>query len=1038
VRPPRSSAVPALAERLAEIVGGDDASVATFEATIACGPDPLGAALRAETLRDDALAALASEHAAPLRRLLHQGSYPARLLNAWPPAIGALCGRTPRLRDAAPAAIEGPPTRAELVDEFETAIAKGRAADVIAQVRTREYLRIAALEIADAPLEVVGGALSDLAAACTHAALLAVDPGLAEDLVVFGMGKLGGGELNFLSDIDLLFAHRDELIPAGADGFRPRARLFDALRKVVKLLEGEGVWRPLFRVDLRLRPFGTRGPLSLSETALLDYYERHGRAWERQMWLRAHPIAGNEELGQRILDRLDPFVYRRTLSPAVFAEIEDMMSRARRETARGLHDDGGDDLKYGPGGIRDVEFFVQGLQLLNGGKNPAVRATDTLGGLDRLLAQGLLADREHAALTAAYRWLRRVEHRVQLVEGQQTHTVPGPLEARRALAARLAAPNTAVSEAEADALLGTFDAVLSEHLGRVRNIVATMSRSDGTDAEASGFLDVVDAPQRAAAKVVLDPTSPRPALESAFSTLGLFDPAEAAGMLQSLRGDARSAFSATDDALRGANRLLMACLDAPDPDSALRRLSEFSSRRPAHYAAWRFLAAPENDAIVRLVAELFASSEALCRGLVGFPGPHGRAGDEALSMLVDARQSRLPDPASLSAIITAFSVSGVHGDDLDRALLIHKHRELTRIALHDLAKRPGPAKIGAAISAVATATLRALAEDLAREYATTARDQPQPPSFRLCVVGLGKFGMESMDYGSDLDVVFVFDPIDTPAVAVQSDAVRVTRSLQRRLEDRRLGARLFEVDTRLRPSGRQGLLVSSLESFRRYHDGSLPTWERLAALRMRPVVEVGFGPAAHSDRPMRSIGDEIEREIRTRSVWPDEDGAYEGIAADVRALKSRIEAELSRETRRSTRPAGRDARYNAKSGVGGALELELLVSTLQLRAGRTEPSNDGLRGRDIWRALDALHDGGWLDGIEHAALVEAYGFLRRMLNRLRMTATAGSDDPDLFAGNSPRLAPLARRMGFEDVDVLLTRFLEHRSAVRAAFDRHLS
>lgn len=987
-------------------------TTASLLAALRRGPDPAGALLRAGNLGDDALLALVRHPAAVA--LLHQGSYPARLLNLTPAGLDV---PSQQVSDGSN------PGVGALRDELRALAERSCAAEAIGELRTREYLRIARLEIDDAPLELVGGALSDLAAACTDFALAQVAPHLHDQVVVFGMGKLGGNELNFLSDIDLLFCHDDALIPAGADGFRPRAKLFDALRQVVRLLEGEGVWRPVFRVDLRLRPFGTRGPLSLSRAALLDYYERHGRPWERQMWLRARPIAGARELGRTVLRGLEPFVWRRALSPAVFQEIEAMMRRARRDADRGL-DEAWCDLKYGAGGIREVEFFVQGLQLLNGGRNPNLRAPGTLEALDRLLAAGLVSDREHRELTEAYRWLRRVEHRVQLVEGRQTHAVAADPEARAQLALRLIRPAEAPRNIEA--ARSEFEATADGVFERVQAVTAQLMGPD--EGEAS------NASTRGPVEIVRDPTAPPAALEQAFAKLGLFDPAEAAGVLASLRADANSAFRAAGEAAVGADRLLRACLDAPDPDAALRRLAEFSSRRPAHYAAWRFLAAPEHEATVRLVAELFSSSEQLSRGLVGFPGPAGRAGDEALSPLVEIATGDPLVPAQIQASVDAVVALGLEEGELDRALLMNQYRQLTRIALQDIARRPAPATIGVAVSTLAEATLGAVLRDHARQF---ERAHPEGPAFSLCVVGLGKLGMRSMDYGSDLDLVFVFEPAGGAAVQAQDAAVRVTRSLRRRLENRAHGGRLFEVDMRLRPSGRQGLLVSSLESFARYHDGNLPTWERLASLRMRPVVEVGFGPGAAPLAETGVVSRRIEREIRPRSVWSVARDDAE-IAADVRALKSRIEEELSRETRKPEAVAPDAARYNAKTGAGGALELELLVAALQLRAGLDADPDHAVRSRDIWRAMDGLTERGVLTPEEHRSLDAAYVFLRRLLNRLRTTAVGGREDPELFAGNSPRLAPLARRMGLEGVDALLARFLEHRSVVRAAFDRHLA
>lgn len=964
--------------------------------SLLAGPDPDAALQRAISLptlldRPPSLA---------LTELLHQGGYPARLMRLLDPAeVHALLA-------------DPPPDDPPLAEQLTRAIAKYGIETGLGRIRTREYLRLAKRELEHASLEEVGGALSDLSAACIDAAMRAVDPGLIEQVTVFGMGKLGGRELNFLSDIDLVFVHTDEASVADdeATAHRARGRLQDQLRKVVKLLEGSGIWRPLFHVDLRLRPFGTRGPLTISASALEHYYERHGRGWERQVWLRARAIAGNLALGELILDRLTPFVWPRSIGPEVFDEIGAMMKRARAQAHNGI---GGSavDLKYDAGGIREIEFFVQALQRLHGGRNRSVRTRSTLDALDRLAAAGLLSDREHATLGDAYRVLRRIEHRLQLAEGQQTHRLPESIAGRELLAARMAV------HASRNWLPGDrtgFDAGLAELRGQVQAITVTLTG----ESELAGELP---AARELAHSIVIDPGASSGSRIRALIELGLRPEAaeESAALLEHLFSRPHGPFQSYGEGLTGAQNLLLACLDSADPEQALARLIEFAATRPGHFGVWRVLAVPDQQPLVRRIADLFGASEPLSRGLIGFPGPRGGAPDGGLTLLMEASVGDLPSKDELHAQ-WAKDRPSADASDLDDHLLLFKHRQLVRIGLTDLGRRPDPLAVGRVLSDLADLILAEILADLAR-----TSGHADSPGFSLAVFALGKFGMQAMDYGSDLDLLFVFEPIDEqPATRIREDAQRVARQLINRLEQRIRGVRLYEVDMRLRPSGRQGLLVSSLEGFRSYHARPLEVWERLALVWLRPVAE----QVMHSSPRARGLAERVVGEVVPASLWPsdgDPDLMRSRIVADTRHLKLRIEREIARETRDT---------LDVKTGVGGCLELELLVAALLLAHAGEAPE---LRSHELPVALARLAAAGLIDGNEAGELDRAYRFERLLLNRLRMTRGSAWGETDRLTVNSPRLTPLARRMGLADTDALVSTLTRHRATVRAAFDRHL-
>ena len=954
------------------------------------GPERDDALLRALRLPDAVL--VADDVPASLGAVLSHGNYPARLLTLEPGALALL-------RD--PPALH-PDT---LVADLRDAIAAEGPTAALGRTRTRIYFDLCRREIENAPLEEVGGGLSALASACTQAALEHLQ--LHEQVCVFGMGKLGGHELNFLSDIDLVFVHTDAI---GEDDRTELLRLHDGLRKLVRLLEGEPPWRLLFRVDLRLRPFGSRGPMSMSLAATEAYYERHGRNWERQVWLRARPIAGDERIGAELLRRLEPFRYRRSVSASIFEEIAELMHRARRDADRARVGKR-IDLKLDPGGIREVEFFVQGLQLLHAGRNEAVRRVSTLGALDGLLAAGLVSDREHRQLARAYRFLRRVEHRVQLAEGQQTHRLSEEPEERLRVARRLAASRgRPLPQSPA-----RFDERVEAHRARVRAIAATLVPQD------------VKSERELDRATVLDLGAPTDVRRTALARFGVRDPAEADAMLQHLGSRTDGVFAARGPAREGAEKLLLACLDSADPDAALARLVEFATLRPAHYGVWRFLAQPGTPGLdlVGLTAELFGTSEALSRGLIGFPvapsTTDGRAEprphDESIGLLLTAGATALPDAEAVNA---ALHDEPPDSRGLDTTLLKFKHRQLCSIALFDLGHRPDPLAVGAALSYVADICVRELLRDVARE---SARDRPAAHGLRMAVFALGKLGMQAMDYGSDLDLLFVFDGDDGVAVP-QPEAIRMGQRLVTRLSDRSHGLRFYEIDMRLRPSGRQGLLVSPLPGFARYHARRLPVWERLSLVRLRPVAEIVVGRDA-SGQPDRLADDVVE--IVRRSLLDPEGGTLPEIAGAVVDLKRRIEVELARENRNT-------GHVNVKTGVGGCLELELLTSALALAHA---PAHPDLLVRGVVEGIERLGHHGILSAEEARALCAAYRFERQLLNRLRMAHHGGIDDPDRFAQNSPRLTTLARRMGLPSRQSLLDQYRQASEVVRGAFERHL-
>lgn len=1006
------------------------------------GPDPR-AALSRLLLMPDAIAALPWN--AALMALFHQGSYAARLLGIYleqsPP---------PTLRDELFESELRFRSKAELIAEFRQRLPKHpRPETLLGTLRTREYLRIIRGECESAPVAQICLALSELASACVEAALQIIDPKLGQQLVVFGMGKLGGHELNFLSDIDLLLVHDGDCIDAENENraHRQRTQLFTKIRRVLKVLEGQGPFRPLFRVDLRLRPFGSRGPLSMSMPAVESYYERFGRDWERQAWIRARPIAGRLDLGEQLLLRLRPFVYRRSMSPQIFSEVESLMRRAKAqakdpEAAHGP----GFNLKLDRGGIREIEFFVQALQLLHGGKNPAVKSPSTLRALDQLAAEGLISDREHETLSQAYGQWRRLEHLVQIQDGQQTHLWPDAQNDRELLLRRHLQNNSSTaSEAPplAPLSLATFDERLQTQRQAVMAICATLRGPAARPEE----IDPQEKARRNAFALICDPGARSSLRRKALRAIGLRDPDGAEAMIDHLMTRPGSAFAESGPAKTGALALLRACFDSADPDHALARLSEYAALRPAHVGVWRLFAEPSQEFTVRKVADLFGASLPLSRALIGFPSRGHESHDTSLALLKEVRATHLPTlPEHLEAMAAVGQRAKIHEHAADietvaDQLLRFKNGELVRLGLVDLGQRADPLAVGRVLSDLADLILRSLLRHfshyLRREFQTL-------PDITLSVLAMGKYGMQAMDYGSDLDLMFVFESHDADPALAQAPVAKLVRRFIQLLSTLRHGARLYEVDTRLRPSGNSGLLVSSFEAFSAYHTKALPVWERVALMRTRAVAELRLpapradaDPAAiphilpqplpaHDPPAQTSLSHRICEEILETSLkrGPCDPPT---IFAQLRAIKTRVEQELARES---------ENHWNLKIGRGGCMDFEFLVSGLVLAraldVSAPRPSPALIRSELITQAKQ-LQAKGELE----AGLWEAYLFQRQVLNRLRLCAGSGplESGGDRLSTLAPGLDALARRMGTSDRQELLERLQNDRNRIAAAFGR---
>jgi glutamate-ammonia-ligase adenylyltransferase len=865
---------------------------------------------------------------------------------------------------------------------------------LLRRVRAREIVRISLRDLRRARVKEVTGELSALATACLDAAIRFHDrrlrakhgppAGLAAreagaGFCALAMGKLGARELNFSSDVDLIYVY-------GQDGDTEGERSITHFAYYAKLAElvTEAIAKPtedgyVFRVDLNLRPDGQNGPIVNSLHAAELYYQTFGRSWERNALVKALPGAGDLAVGEELLRALDPFIWRRSLDLAVVQEIQAM--KARIDARAGA--EGKDDLKLGDGGIREAEFFVSALQLLHGGREEtrALRERAVLPALDRLLFAGVVPARDRDELADAYLFLRRAEHRVQMLDGAQTHRLP-PRGERRWLARSM---GYATEEA--------FEAILAAHRTRVARLF------DGLLGTGTGAV-----PLDPDLALLADPEVERARRAEIAARRGIVDPDRVLSSIDAM-ARRRTPFSPLGDPA-AAVALLSDALGTPDPDQAISHLADFASALKNTEPYFAMLA--DHRRVARLLLMLFGTSDFLSKRFLRHP--------ELIDMLLREDQSllakdRVTFDRELDERLRHFPRDLAPDDLLEQQLgelRRFKNEEILRIAIHDIAGTIDLASVAGQLTDLAEASLERC---LALAEVEAATKGVAPPG-RLCVIGMGKLGGRELGYHSDLDLIFLY-----PGSGATAGHERYPRLAQRFMSFLQMPlreGRLYQIDTRLRPSGNQGALVIGTEAFTRYHTGDAgdvrsQLWERQALLRARHVA----GDPA------------IFAEIHERVLLPVVYGRPEDpapLAAEIRRMRERMEAEVGREASRGKNP---------KTGHGGLVDVEFAAQFLQLAHGHAHPS---IRTGSTPLALRKLRAAGLLREPDFEALAEGYDFLRRVELRLRIVHDFAIDH---LPEEGAALRQLARRLGYagpEPGTRFLADYARVTAAVRRAFD----
>jgi glutamate-ammonia-ligase adenylyltransferase len=769
--------------------------------------------------------------------------------------------------------------------------------------RRRHLARIAWRDLAGyAPIDTILLELSALADACIRTAARHATITLARrhgrpvgsagkdlPLLVLGMGKLGGGELNFSSDIDLILLFPEHGETGGTRPLEHEEFFTRVGKRVAQLLGTPTDDGFVYRVDLRLRPFGDSGPVAVSFDAMEDYLQQHGRDWERYAYVKARPVFGEEGFDELYRNVLRPFVYRRYLDFGVFESLRAMKELIAREVERRELQQ---NVKLGPGGIREIEFIVQAFQLLRGGGNPKLQTRRLLVALPQLAGQKLLSATAVAELQDAYRYLRRVENRLQEWNDEQTHELPTDAHARARLALAMGLPD--------------WDALASELQVHRDRVSAHFRRAVFAPAQSAD-----DEATEQALEHVLDPELD--AVRRREVLTGLNAPQHVDAILAQLQNLSDSTYYRRLDATGRRRlqvllpRLLRAIVRLPNADTTLARVLNVIERIGGRTVYLALL--NENPKARARLLELCADSRFLADQIAAFP--------LLLDELLDDRLfESTPTRAELEEELHTRMAASNADDPEDQVDVLRQFQRaaMFRIAVPDLTGRLPLMKVSDRLTDLAELIVQE-ALDLAWQQISARHGAPlchsgdgQARQAGLIVVAYGKFGGIELGYGSDLDLVFLHDSSGevqrTAGPLVVENGVFFLRLVQRLvhlLTVHSAAGRLYEVDTRLRPSGKGGLLVQSIEGFVDYQRSEAWTWEHQALLRSRAVA---------GDRALRQRYEALRVDLLRSAV------RRESLRDDVRSMRERMRAELSK---------SKPGEFDLKQDAGGITDIEFLA-----------------------------------------------------------------------------------------------------------------
>lgn len=802
-------------------------------------------------------------------------------------------------------------------------------------------------------------------------------------LVCLAMGKLGARELNYSSDIDLIVLF-DDTLPVYGDHLELRHAFVQATQTMVKLMEERSADGYVFRTDLRLRPDPSSTPPAISLTAAETYYESMGQNWERAAMIKARAVASDTRSAAGFQAAMTPFVWRRHLDFAAIQDVHSIKRQIAVHRKAAVVKAEGQNVKLGRGGIREIEFFAQTQQLIWGGRDARLRVRGTEDALKALVQAGRVREEVASDLKLSYRFLRKVEHRLQMIEDKQTQELPQDPAALDRFAAFLGYEDPK-----------GFRGDLAHHLH-------TVAYHYGRLFEEAPALSV---PTREAGSLVFTGGEDDPDTLMTLRQLGFTDPGAVAETVRNWhRGHTRATRS--ERARQILTEITPALLEAlgrmPQPDQAFRRLDRFLDALPSGVQIFSLFHA--NPSLIQVVAEILGMAPSLA-------GQLGREPALFEGILTHDVMQPLPDAAALTLELERHLAAT---DDYELALDVTRRWTGDRrfqIGVQIIRSHLDADRAGTTYSDVADATINALLPWVERDFARRHGTLPGVETPALAVIALGKYGGRELSYGSDLDLVFLYDaPLD---IESEGDKPLYTSAYMIRLGQRLISAlsaktaegALYDVDMRLRPTGNKGPVAISMEAFRKYHDEDAWTWERMALTRARVVA----APDGFKGRIEACI-----RDILSQKRDP------KALANEVADMRDRTAKE-----HKSASP------WTVKHWRGGLLDLEFIAQFLQLRHAHDHP--DVLDGNTA-NAFLKLGAAGILPEDEAAFLSNSVHIWRNIQGLLRLTVGTEFDPDTAPDALKARLAKTSRAIDF----VTLERVIEKMSAVvMRTYDRYV-
>ena len=887
---------------------------------------------------------------------------------------------------------------AEIEKELSMDWPSERVIETLLKYRENGILSIMAKDvILDVPIEETTAAISSLARAIIEVAYRYSSFQITEKygipyfedekrnfekcrFSVIGLGKLGGNELNYFSDIDILFIYtsdKGKIIKGDRNsGEEINISLHEYYTKLAELifyvLGRSGEERNIYRVDLRLRPEGRSGDLVNSLRSMEIYYESWGQTWERQMLLKASHAAGDVEVTDEFLKLIEPFKYRKYLDLKAVEEISNMKEKIDRNVkseVKPLLN-----VKNGYGGIREIEFFIQTLQLLYGGKDPRIREKSSLATLKKLYEGKYIGFEEFNILTRSYKFLRTVEHRLQILDGRQTQLIPDKENEFAKLAKRL----EYIKEGNLDEPT-LFKNDYSFFTASVREIFDALFRPTLHDEE--------EVEEKDGLLVLWESSLSEIKSLDTLKALGFSDPRKALTNITLLREGkpfAHYTAKSRDILLKAAPSIIRGILKTADPDRALNNLEKFISSSSLPGAALSLLA--EISSTREMLLGVFSDSQFLSDMLI--------------------TQTHLIDFVQLSDFLEKEFTKEDHVKRLKTELastssFTEKKKktgkfiaeEIFRIGVRDITGKEKITGITSKLSDIADSVLQVIfemaEEECNREMGVI--DIPKSPDCQFAIYGLGKLGGREIIYSSDLDVLFIYtgkgsiNDADS-SFTVKEYYTRIAVKIIELFTELSEEGTTFQIDSRLRPSGTSGPLAQNTDAYSKYFRTSAHTWERQSFIKLRYL--------AGNSGPIKQFEDAANGYVYGKSLSRNE-------AHEIDEMRTRLEKELAHEQK---------GYFHIKLGEGGIVDIEFLVQALQLFHGK---SNHHLQTRNTIDALENLNSSEILETHDYRKLAQAYVFLRTIENRIRILENRPLN---ILYKKPEMIVKLAKRLGYDDTD----------------------